>query len=84
MQGKIVEVSWFDAYSPDLPGEGYWGSREELEDHKAELCYTVGYLISQKNGWLTLAQSKSNFSGEQTVGGSFRIPSKWIHKIKEK
>jgi hypothetical protein len=82
-QGDLVLVTWLDAFTH--PG-GYWQT-DDVCDLKP--MTTVGYFVTVSDEYLTVAQSMSHCSDDETqqFGGVFSVPIQFLvstRKIKER
>ena len=73
--GDVLVVDWIDSIisSP-------WQDRKEFleEGKEAGVCRTVGFLLKDEDGWLTLAQS---WTKDDSVAGKMIIPQVAITRV---
>ena len=75
--GDEIYVKWIDAYT-----DSNWGSVEDaLEIDRCSLCYTKGWYIGQKKGFLIIAHTIGN-TRKDNIMGKVYIPVKWVKELK--
>lgn len=75
--GDPIEVEWIDAYA-----DATWQSVEDAMQIPDETyCRTLSYFIGINEGFLIIASTIGK-SEDNDIGGVWKIPLKWIIKVK--
>lgn len=77
MPTRLVLVEWIDAMSEDAG----WKSWKKVAKQEPLLVHSLGYVVRDEPGFLTIAASIVCFDG--TLDGDVTIPRAMIQKIHE-
>jgi len=75
--GDPIEITWVDAFT-----KGGWVTRNEAEHiDDYPLCFSRGWFIVKKNGFIVMALTKGKNINDDVMN-TLSIPDKWIRSIK--
>lgn len=75
--GDKISIKWKDAYTDD----GWKKPVEAMNIDEGCLCFTSGYYVGQKDGFVVVCHTKG-LTVRDNIMGVVYIPEKWCLEIK--